>query len=137
VMPKRKHLGGSRYKNLLGIMTKIKDDDKGYVTAKERFYKTPTENDYKKLNKGAELSKQILLEAGVKKKDMFITKPRGAHPGGTAAIGDVVNTDLETEIKNLYVCDASVFPQSPGAPPIVTIIALAKRLAKKLIEANP
>jgi choline dehydrogenase-like flavoprotein len=32
--------------------------------------------------------------------------------------------------KNLYVCDASVFPSSPGMPPILTIVALAKKLAK-------
>jgi len=38
---------------------------------------------------------------------------------------------LQTEVKNLYVCDASAFPYSPGMPPILTIVALAKNLAKK------
>jgi choline dehydrogenase-like flavoprotein len=57
---------------------------------------------------------------------------QGAHPGGTASIGKVVDKDLQTKVDNLFVCDASVFPTSPGLPPILTIVALAKRLAKTL-----
>ncbi|WP_431356637.1 GMC oxidoreductase [Prevotella communis] len=34
---------------------------------------------------------------------------------------------------NLYVCDASLLPQSLGLPPILTIMALAKRIAKLII----
>ena len=59
---------------------------------------------------------------------------RGAHPGGTAAIGDVVDNNLKTEIDGLYVGDASVIPMSPGKPPILLILALALRLANHLIE---
>lgn len=132
IIPRHKHLKGYRHRNLIGIMTKIKDDKKGMVTEKERFFKIPSKEDYDKLNAGAETAKQIFMEAGIKKQDIFVTKPRGAHPGGTAAIGEVVDNNLRTQIENLYVCDASVLPESPGAPPILTIIALAKWLAKKL-----
>ena len=131
-MPGNKHIKGYRHRNLLGIMVKIKDDSNGNVMENERFFKTPTQEDYKKLNEGANLAAQIFLEAGVKKNDIFTTKPRGAHPGGTAAIGEVVDKDLKTEMENLFVCDASVLPESPGAPPILTIIALAKKFAKGL-----
>ena len=55
---------------------------------------------------------------------------RGAHPGGSAAIGEVVDVNLETSIRGLFVCDASVLPKSPGKPPILTILALSKRLAE-------
>jgi choline dehydrogenase-like flavoprotein len=61
-----------------------------------------------------------------------VSKPGGAHPGGTAAIGQVVDKDLQTRIENLFVCDASVLPTSPGMPPILTIVALSKRLGKRL-----
>jgi choline dehydrogenase-like flavoprotein len=44
----------------------------------------------------------------------------------------VVDSNLETEIPNLFVCDASVLPISPGKPPILTILALSKRLADYL-----
>ena len=59
-------------------------------------------------------------------------KPGGAHPGDTAAIGQVVDKDLQIRIENLFVCEASVLPTSPGLPPILTIVALSKRLGKKL-----
>ena len=136
VMPKRKHITGSRYSSLLGIMTKIKDDAIGSVTEKETFFKTPSQEDFIKLNKGSEKARQIFKEASIRESSIFVTKPRGAHPGGTAAIGEVVDSGLKTEIDNLYVCDASVLPNSPGAPPIVTIIALAKRLAKHILAGN-
>lgn len=132
IMSKRKQFKGFRYKNLLGIMVKMRDENIGKVTVGEKFEKTPSSIDYKILNEGAKIAAQILVEAGVKKEDIIFTKPRAAHPGGSAAIGEVVDNDMETKIKNLYVCDASILPKSPGAPPILTIIALAKRLAKKI-----
>jgi len=134
VMSKRKQAKGFKYADLLGIMAKTKDDDVGRVTKDERFEKSPTSNDMKRLNEGARISAEILRESGVKKKDIIFTKPRAAHPGGSAAIGDVVDRDLRTKVDGLYVCDASVLPESAGAPPIVTIISLAKRLAKHLRE---
>jgi choline dehydrogenase-like flavoprotein len=50
----------------------------------------------------------------------------------TARIGDLVDTDLKTEVEGLYVCDASVFPAALDRPTVLTIIGLAKRLAKHL-----
>ncbi|MGB2631181.1 MAG: GMC family oxidoreductase N-terminal domain-containing protein [Candidatus Omnitrophota bacterium] len=135
ITSKKRQLQGFRYKKLLGIMVKIKDDSKVMVTEKGNFEKAPTINDNKRLNEGANIAEQILRETGIKSEDIFHTKPRAAHPGGSAAIGEVVDADLETKIKNLYVCDASVLPLSPGAPPIVTIVALAKRLAKRILAS--
>jgi len=43
-----------------------------------------------------------------------------------------VDKDLQTEVDNLFVCDGSVLPISPGMHPVLTIVALAKRLAKTL-----
>lgn len=125
---------GLRRKNLIGIMTKIKDDNTGSIDKNGLISKSPTEEDIKRLRHGTSLAKKILSEMGVDKKSIIVTKVRGAHPGGTAAIGEVVNNDLETDIKGLFVCDASVFPESAGLPPILTIVALAKRLAKKIME---
>ncbi|MFH0823693.1 MAG: GMC oxidoreductase, partial [Pseudomonadota bacterium] len=58
----------------------------------------------------------------------------GGHNGGTAAIGELVNTDMETEVSNLFVCDGSVLPLAPGLPPVLTIMALARRLARHLVQ---
>ncbi|TFH14614.1 hypothetical protein E4H04_09900 [Candidatus Bathyarchaeota archaeon] len=61
-----------------------------------------------------------------------MTHLRAAHPGGTAGVNRVINKDLETEVSGLYICDCSAFPDTPGKPPVLTIIALAKYLAKKM-----
>lgn len=79
---------------------------------------------------GSSLAGTILTEAGVDPSSLVSTPSRGAHPGGTAAIGEVVDDNLETEIDGLFVCDASVLPSAPGAPPVLTILSLAKRLGK-------
>ncbi len=44
----------------------------------------------------------------------------------------MLDDNLETKVKNLYCCDTSVFPEAPGIPPAMTIVVLAKRLAKRL-----
>jgi choline dehydrogenase-like flavoprotein len=44
----------------------------------------------------------------------------------------MLSRDLETAVKGLYVCDASVFPEALARPTVLTIISLAKRLAGKI-----
>ena len=73
-----------------------------------------------------------MLQRTIKSKSILVSKPQGAHHGGTAAIGKIVDSNLATKVERLFVCDASVLPVAPGLPPILTIVALAKRLAKKL-----
>ncbi|KON27032.1 hypothetical protein AC481_05970 [miscellaneous Crenarchaeota group archaeon SMTZ-80] len=117
----------------LGMMTKIADEYKGKVYINGDLEKPITLKDKEKFNEGNNIVKEILIKAGVDKKTIFTIKQiRGPHPGGTAAIGEVVDHNLETEIKNLFVCDNSVLPKPPGLPPILTIIALSKWLSKKL-----
>lgn len=122
----------SSSQNLIGIMTKIKDDPVGRVCPNGSVSKPVTEADQRRLREGAEISKQILIKAGADPKSVVVSKVQGAHPGGTAAVGKVVDTDLQTKIDNLFVCDASVLPVTPGMPPMFAIGALAKRLAKTL-----
>lgn len=114
---------------LMGIMVKIRDDNSGKIINRHTFSKTATPEDHQKLQKGIQAAKEILYKSGVDKKTMMVSNMQGAHPGGTAAIGKVVDHDFQTEIDNLFVCDASILPVSPGKPPIMTILALAKRLS--------
>ena len=117
---------------LLSVMTKIADDNIGGILPNGRVTKTVTEMDHRKLDAGYEVSKELLIKAGALEETIVRSKIQGAHPGGTAAIGNVVDKDLQTVIDNLFVCDASVFPYSLGKPPILAIVALAKRLGKAL-----
>jgi choline dehydrogenase-like flavoprotein len=120
-------------KDILGIMVKIKDESSGIVT-ENSVVKNNTSKDVELLSKGSAIAGSILMNAGVDSTSLVSTPPRGAHPGGTAALGNVVDENLETSISGLFVVDASVFPEAPGAPPVLTIIALAKRLAKYLLN---
>jgi choline dehydrogenase-like flavoprotein len=120
----------TRDRKIIGIMTKICDESTGKVYPDGSVSKAVTAKDKEKLEDGSKISKEILLKAGVKK--IFVSRVQGGHPGGTAAIGKIVDTNLQTEVNNLFVCDASVLPKAPGLPPILTIVALAKRLAKTL-----
>jgi len=121
-------------KGLVGLMVKIKDDSTGEVREDGSITKPITYEDKQKLKYGTELAKDILRGIGIKNRNISLSKIQGAHPIGTAAIGDVVNSSFETKIKNLYVCDASILPKAPGLPPKWTIMALAKKLSKQLGE---
>lgn len=116
-------------RDILSIMVKTSDECKGYVDDAGDVVKINTINDIRYLAEGVATAGFILQKAGVDPKTIGSTVYRGAHPGGTAKIGKIVDGNLETKISNLFVCDASVLPISPGKPPILTILALSKRLA--------
>ena len=120
-------------KKLLGMMTKITDDRAGRVYADGTVSKPVTASDQAKLDQGSERCREIMISAGAEPTSIVVSKAQGAHPGGTAAIGEVVDQNLETKVSGLFVCDASVLPTAPGLPPMLTIGALAKYLAKKLV----
>ncbi|MEJ2738685.1 MAG: GMC family oxidoreductase [Dehalococcoidia bacterium] len=118
--------------DLLGMMVKIADESIGHVNPDGTFSKPVTDKDWDKLNEGTAITREILVKAGAYSESITVSRAQGAHPGGTAAIGKVVDKDLQAKADNLFVCDCSVLPDSPGMPPILTIAALAKRLAKTL-----
>jgi len=135
ILVNKLHKSKARNKDVLGLMVMIKDRPSGKVTPNE-VIKFNTAKDVALLAGGSAIAGSILTEAGVNPKTLVSTHARGAHLGGTAAIGDVVDINLQTEIEGLYVADVSVFPKAPGAPPVLTIIALAKRLAKHLVKSK-
>jgi choline dehydrogenase-like flavoprotein len=110
--------------DILGIMVKIKDEEVGIIA--EQVEKGVTNSDAVLLSEGASLAGLVLEKAGADPSTFVSTPLRGAHPGGTAKIGVAVDTRLETGVSGLYVMDASVLPAAPGAPPLLTIVALAK-----------
>ena len=119
-------------KDILSIMVKTADDGKGYVDDDGDVVKINTIRDIQLLAEGVATAGFILEKAGVDPSTIASTVYRGAHPGGTAPIGKIVDSNQETEISGLFVSDASVLPVSPGKPPILTILALSKRLSDYL-----
>ena len=120
-------------RRLIGMMTKIVDEPAGRVYPDGTVSKPVTERDRSRLQEGSSIAKEILVKAGANSGSIVVSRPQGGHPGGTAAIGRVVDENLQTEVDNLFVCDANVFPTSPGLPPILTIAALAKWLGRRLV----
>jgi choline dehydrogenase-like flavoprotein len=120
--------------DIMGIMVKIADEANGKINSDRSVEKPLTERDIGLLKEGYEKSVEILVKAGVDLSSIVSTPIRGAHPGGTAAVGKVVDKNLETKIKGLFIADTSVIPQAPGRPPILTVTALAKRLAQIIGE---
>jgi choline dehydrogenase-like flavoprotein len=118
--------------DLIGLMVKTRDDPAGTINPDASVSKPVTDDDWGRLNHGSAIAKEILVKAGADPESLVVSKPQGAHPGGTAAIGQVVDANLQTRVDNLFVCDSSVLPVAPGLPPILTIAALAKRLARTL-----
>ncbi len=116
----------------LGIMIKVRDGLEGRINLDETFSKPIEYDTWWKLNKGAVLAEEILQKAGVKRDDLVTTAVMAAHPGGTVRIGELLDKDCQTPIQNCYCMDTTIIPEPWGLPPTVTVVAMAKRLAKHL-----
>ncbi len=120
--------------HMIGMMTKIRDQRTGTVHNDGTIEKGMTAHDQEKLDRAYEINRQILIAAGADPETIFRGVIEAGHPCCTAAMGEIVDEHQETEIKGLYVSDASIFPSPLGMPPILTIVALSKRLATHLLS---
>lgn len=123
-----------RYGNAATIMVKVRDDVQGQITRRGGIRKRLTGADHRKLDRGAERARAILEHAGAR--HIARSFPFAAHPGGTVPVGRLVNADLQTQVRGLYVCDASVIADPWGRPPTLTLVGLGKRLARHLAGAQ-
>lgn len=116
------------------IMIKVRDGLEGRINPDGSFSKPIDTETRKKLDQGAALAEEILVKAGVSRKKIFKTTTIAAHPGGTVRIGGLLDKDCRTPFENCYCMDTTVIPEPWGLPPSVTVVAMAKRLAKKLTK---
>lgn len=117
----------------VSVIVKIRDEAVGCVNPDGTFSKTATDADRQKLDKGGKAAADFLLTIGARPDSILKREGLyGGHNGASCAIGKVVDNNLQTGVKNLYVCDGSVLPVSPGMPPVLTIMAVARWLAKRL-----
>ena len=117
--------------NLASIMIKLADEEKGSTNGK-KIDKTMTQKDWEGMNRAIEQSREILERMGVPGKQQFLGTLNAGHPGGmlplTAKEKDSLHNDELPA--NLYVADATILPKAMGNPPILTIMALAKKIAE-------
>lgn len=124
-------------RNILSIMVKLADTTAGSISKRE-LHKTLTCEDKQRLAEAVEIAQEILLRFGADEKGLFLGTINAGHPGGMLPL-----TEREAESfhhthlpANLYVADATLIPEALGNPPILTIIALAKRVSKILLSQN-
>ena len=118
-------------KDILGMMIKLADSPAGTIS-KRSLGKALTDKDKQRLSEGVEICREILCRFSGKQDHIFLGTINAGHPGGMLPL-----TEQEAESfhhqrlpSNLYVADATLFPQSLGNPPILTIIAMAKRVSR-------
>lgn len=121
-----------RWGRTLGVMIKLRDELSGGIDARGKVSKGLSSTDDVRLDRAEQVARRILIAADCDVDTLVRTPLRGTHPCATARIGDVVDADLRTRVQNLFVCDASVFPEALGRPTVLTILALARRLARRL-----
>jgi len=122
------------YRRTLGVMIKIKDEISGGITVEGRISKPLTPRDRYRLNHASIVARKILVRAGCDPDSIFVGPLRGTHPCATVRIGEMLDKNLQSEIENLYVCDASSFPEALDRPTVLTIIGLARRLGDHLLK---
>ena len=116
----------SPYIDMLAVDVDVRIDVDG------SFSKPIDEDCRAKLNKGAVLAEGILEGAGVRREDLTALTVFAAHQVASVRIGELLDQNCQTPIKRCYCMDGSVIPEEWGLPPVVTIVSLAKRLAKHL-----
>lgn len=119
---------------MVSLMIKLADVEQGDVH-KGKMDKVLTRQDHRILKQGVDDCREILIQMGAKKEDIILGTLNAGHPGGMLPLTPAEASTLHSPLlpENLYVCDASILPQSLGLPPMLTIMALAKRIAKKII----
>jgi choline dehydrogenase-like flavoprotein len=130
----RRALSWRNYRRTVGVMIKVTDEVAGIISVEGRISKPMTTRDQDRLHHASVVSRQILTKAGCDSESIFISRLRGTHPSATVRLGQMVDENLQTNVNNLYVCDASVFPEALGQPTVLTIISFAKRLSQHLLQ---
>lgn len=125
-------------RNILSLMIKLSDVSKGSISGKQ-VDKTLTDQDKKHLQQGVDLCSEILGKLGIKKQNLFLGTLNAGHPGGMLPLTEKEAKTFHHSAlpENLYVADATLIPKSLGNPPILTIIALAKRVSKLIGQMSP
>jgi choline dehydrogenase-like flavoprotein len=112
-------------RDIVSLMIKLADENRGTVSGK-----LLTEKDRRKLDEAVGLCRGLLAKLGIAPRDTFMGTLNAGHPGGTLplTIADASSLHSRRLPENVYVADSSLFPASLGNPPMLTVMALSKRI---------
>ncbi len=117
----------------IAVGVKIRDGLGGGLQEDGRFHKSIKKEDLQKLEKGEQVARRILGNAGGKR--IFKSVTRAGQLGGVIRINEHLDNNLETECRHLHVCDGSVIPAAVKVPPTLSLVCLAKYLANRLMPS--
>lgn len=122
-------------KEIISLMIKLADRNSGSVAGRKIFKKL-NDKDIEKLDEGIGVCKKVLMNLGIKKDTVFYGTVNAGHPGGMMPLTENESATLHSSLlpENVYIADATLFPGSVGNPQILTIMALAKKISKKIID---
>lgn len=132
MLGQQKWIRALSYSRNIGMGVTVRDSLGGALSEDGRYHKQLTKEDYAKLAKGEEVARQIIEHAGGR--NLFVSPLSGALVGGMVRINEHVDENLETEYRNLHVCDGAVLPLNVNAPTL-TLICMGKYLARHLTRA--
>ncbi|CAB3765854.1 putative GMC-type oxidoreductase [Paraburkholderia humisilvae] len=131
-------LGGMHLRHLrsfpetIGIGVKVEDTLSGRLHPDGRFDKQLGPDDLHKLDKGKRAAVEVLKASGARHIVDFGVTAAG-RVGGLLQIGEHVDANLETSVRNLHVCDGSVIPDAMRGTPTLTLLCLAHYLSRRLL----
>jgi choline dehydrogenase-like flavoprotein len=123
--------------NIYSLMIKLADENRGGMSG-GRVRKTLTAADRARLEQAVNVCAEIFQRAGVDKGRLFFGTLNAGHPGGMLPLAAAQSGTFHDPRlpENLFVADASLFPVALGNPPILTIMAMAKRVARLCRQAG-
>src|SRR4029453_17965548 len=109
---------------------KLADEPGGTVDG-ARVRKTLTATDWRRLGGGVGLCVEIPGRYGAEGQDVVLGTVNAGPPGGMLPLTRASAASFHDDRlpANVYVADASLFPESLGNPPILPIIAMARPIA--------
>lgn len=127
----RAHTAG----DIVSVMVKLADDSRGGIEH-GRIEKTLTDADRRHLDEGVRLATEVIERFGVAKGKTFLGVLNAGHPGGMLPLTPQQASSFHDDRlpANLYVADTSLLPKALGNPPILTTVAMAKRVARVIRE---
>ncbi|MBR3318234.1 MAG: GMC family oxidoreductase [Atopobiaceae bacterium] len=122
--------------DIISIMIKMADASVGSYDGKH-LDKPLLDSDWETIARAVDKSYEVLEAIGVPREETFFGTLNAGHPGGCFPLTEAEAETLHHEVlpPNLYLADASLLPRSMGNPPMLTIMALAKRVARLAANA--
>jgi len=121
--------------SILSLMIKLADESRGKF-ARRRLEKTLTPADETRLAGAVALCTELFGRLGIPEKSLVLGTINAGHPGGMFLLtaSEAATLHHGRLPGNVYIADASLLPAALGRPPILTILALARKVARRIIE---